>query len=623
MKLLLLRWTMGVWLALVGTVGLGELRPAQAALALSFDLPESALAQADPAPPPAPPPAPDPVAEADPNPPQPLPIPPQATRPPMRHHAQLPSGVLTQRGELAALEQGHSPAALLPPAPPWVDPVPAIAVAEVVPPEPEPELEPEPEPIVEIALRFDLDSNPLAAPAIAQTTEPPAAQPPLPADWLPWLFEGDSQSLVARAVGMAEGTRTVDGGITSAYHGHTDPGNRAWNLGTFSYQHGASSVEEADRKQLQRLQQQTDVLRRRALRHGLTLTLEETLNGIDLANQSPLAAIGPVGYIERLAEVKHHWGLSGTEAIVVARTRSYINPRTGRWNAPGLGNTEASITRDQRRRADAVARALAAYPKPWPDLQATTPILGADAQIPVAVAVPEPEPRPPIAVAFWPPEKAESNPAPNAPNSVEEGAIAAAPPEAASVSQRSGSNAPPTAGATAAVPAAAESQIEPAPMLAIPENEPAAPEAAAALVETPGAASASPSESSPDEAPIAAPNSEPQNTAVDPPTADLGTVDSPETIAPPSSPEISPEIVETASAATVRPTRSAPVEQIFSGQAAVDDLELVPGATPDVQVYFPWTRDRLPHKPGLSKSSETAPSPTPSANPTAQADRSQ
>ncbi|HZG37555.1 MAG TPA: hypothetical protein VEZ50_02640, partial [Nodosilinea sp.] len=101
------------------------------------------------------------------------------------------------------------------------------------------------------------------------------------------------------------------------------------------------------------------------------LTLEETLNGLDLANQSPLAAIGRVGYIERLAEAKQN-GLDGTEAILVARTRSYINPNTGRWNAPGLGNTEVSIRRDQQRRANAVASAIAAYESQHPQLKAQT-----------------------------------------------------------------------------------------------------------------------------------------------------------------------------------------------------------------------------------------------------------
>src|SRR5579883_982546 len=78
------------------------------------------------------------------------------------------------------------------------------------------------------------------------------------------LFTGGSDSLVARTVGHAEGTRTADGHKTRAYYGHTDPGNGVWNLGSFSYQHAASSPEDADAKQLARLKRQRDALRQRA-----------------------------------------------------------------------------------------------------------------------------------------------------------------------------------------------------------------------------------------------------------------------------------------------------------------------------------------------------------------------
>lgn len=171
------------------------------------------------------------------------------------------------------------------------------------------------------------------------------------------LFEGDSNSLVAKAVGSAEGTRTPSGDYTSAYRGHVDPGNGVWNLGTFSYQHGASSPEDADRKQLQRLKGQATQIRQRAERAGITLGLEEELNGIDLANQSPLAALGEPGYAEWLADA-YRKGYRGTEAILWARVMGYWDVQRGRWNAPGLGNTEPSIRRDQSRRMQAIARTI-------------------------------------------------------------------------------------------------------------------------------------------------------------------------------------------------------------------------------------------------------------------------
>ncbi len=57
------------------------------------------------------------------------------------------------------------------------------------------------------------------------------------------------------SIGAAEGTRDENCEPTAAYRGHTDPGNGAANIGSFSYQHGAASPEDADRTQLARLRQ--------------------------------------------------------------------------------------------------------------------------------------------------------------------------------------------------------------------------------------------------------------------------------------------------------------------------------------------------------------------------------
>ncbi|MBE9008763.1 hypothetical protein IQ250_00860 [Pseudanabaenaceae cyanobacterium LEGE 13415] len=174
------------------------------------------------------------------------------------------------------------------------------------------------------------------------------------------LFDGGSDSLVAKAVGSAEGTRTPDGGRTWAYYGHTDPGNGVWNMGSFSYQHGAGSPDEADRRQLTRLRGQYEVIAQSARSVGLRLGLEEQLNGIDLANQAPLAALEQGGYIDRLREA-YAQGLRGSEAVLQARTYSYINPRTNQWDAPGLGNNFDSISRDQARRQTAIYDAIQSH----------------------------------------------------------------------------------------------------------------------------------------------------------------------------------------------------------------------------------------------------------------------
>ncbi|MGB3612705.1 MAG: hypothetical protein WBA10_02845 [Elainellaceae cyanobacterium] len=171
------------------------------------------------------------------------------------------------------------------------------------------------------------------------------------------MFAGGSDSLVARAVGHAEGTRAATGEKTQAYYGHTDPGNGVWNLGSFSYQHDAISPENADEKQLRRLQQQALQLRQQAASRNILLGLQEELNGIDLANQAPEAALDNGGYVDRLAEA-YTRGLQGADAILWARTWSYLDPNTKQWNAPGLGNTLWSIRDDQERRRRAIAQVL-------------------------------------------------------------------------------------------------------------------------------------------------------------------------------------------------------------------------------------------------------------------------
>ena len=170
------------------------------------------------------------------------------------------------------------------------------------------------------------------------------------------LFHGGSHSLVARAVGSAEGTRTPDGGYTAAYYGHVDPGNHKWNLGSFSYQHGAKSPIDADAKQLKRLYEQALALRQQANHHQVALSMSEELNGIDLANQAPLAALDR-GYIQWLA-IAQQQPMPETDRILWARTRAFLDPDSGRWNAPGLGNTLNSIRSDQAMRQQAVQQAI-------------------------------------------------------------------------------------------------------------------------------------------------------------------------------------------------------------------------------------------------------------------------
>ncbi|MEM8611638.1 MAG: hypothetical protein AAGF93_06435 [Cyanobacteria bacterium P01_H01_bin.105] len=266
---------------------------------------------------------------------RPLPIPSVASRPPIRitQSSSLPSNVIA------------STRILTPP------PAAAIPVARILPPANNSNRPPKK---ATIALSFVPANSKPASPPTSQATRP--KQSALPN----WIYEGGTDSLVARTIGSAEGTRTANGLPTKAYYGHTDPGNGVWNMGTFSYQHGATSPNEADRKQLKRLKTQGTTIGKQAQQAELTMTLGEVLNALDLANQSPRAALEQGGYIDRLVQARQK-GMKDSEAIVWARTYAYLDPHTQRWNAPGLGNTLPSIQRDQNRRHDAIARAFNSY----------------------------------------------------------------------------------------------------------------------------------------------------------------------------------------------------------------------------------------------------------------------
>ncbi|MGD1853225.1 MAG: hypothetical protein ACFB2W_03150 [Leptolyngbyaceae cyanobacterium] len=311
-------------------------QPAQA-LGISFELAPAVISEQ---PAPAADRLPDPLSLQS---SKPLPIPPEASQPPIRtsrSQRQLPDNVIA------------SARILSPP------PVEAIPTTRVLPPvQPPAEVAHQP-----VGLSFESVSS--APPAVIAKEKP--------TDIPDWIYEGGADSLVARVVGSAEGTRTASGRPTRAYYGHTDPGNGVWNMGTFSYQHGAPSPQAADKKQLLRLQKQGKTIAKQAHKADLSMTLGEVLNGLDLANQSPKAALERGGYIDRLAQAKEK-GIPDSDAIVWARTYAYLDPDTQRWNAPGLGNTLPSIQRDQTRRHDAITRAFNTYhAQRYPDTNGDT-----------------------------------------------------------------------------------------------------------------------------------------------------------------------------------------------------------------------------------------------------------
>lgn len=236
-----------------------------------------------------------------------------------------------------------------------------------------------------VGLSFDLpvpNSTPTDPSTPTSTAGDRESMAELPVDW--WTQGSDSP--IAIAIGMAEGTRLVDGGKTAAYYWHEDPGNGANNFGTFSYQHLPASktlevdrqaggtakrevakdeglAELSDRLQLQRLQKFYAQLQQQATQKNIQLTSLELLNGLDLANQSEAAALSPGGYIDRLGQMRHLLPDQPEEQILEARAWAYWSPDRNDWDAPGLGNTYSSIRQDQERRFGAVQKAWTTYGK--------------------------------------------------------------------------------------------------------------------------------------------------------------------------------------------------------------------------------------------------------------------
>ncbi len=223
--------------------------------------------------------------------------------------------------------------------------------------------------------------QPKAAPFRFQDLTLPSAfifqgSTPIPMEW----WEQGSNSPLAVVIGNAEGTRQLDGSMNPAYYWHRDPGNGANNFGSFSFQHLShqetagvldqanndsrrlAAAEKAlpdiaDQRQLVKLRRFHDLLQAQAKGHGMELTTLELINGLDLATQSELAGLDAWGYVDRLAQMKETVS-DPDEQIIRARTWSYWDPVENRWAAPGLGNTEYYIRRDQARRFNAVKQAL-------------------------------------------------------------------------------------------------------------------------------------------------------------------------------------------------------------------------------------------------------------------------
>ena len=152
-----------------------------------------------------------------------------------------------------------------------------------------------------------------------------------------------SDEVLKCVIGNAEGTKNDDCSPNPAYFGHIDPGNGAANMGAFSYQHGASSPEEADAKQLERLRQAEANIQQKAVdKFGQPLSKAALASALDLWNQAPLAGDD---FVMRLSTAD-----PSPQEIIEARSQAFIGPDG--LDAPGLGNSMDNVEADQRRRTE-------------------------------------------------------------------------------------------------------------------------------------------------------------------------------------------------------------------------------------------------------------------------------
>ena len=159
------------------------------------------------------------------------------------------------------------------------------------------------------------------------------------------------------AIGINEGTRTAGGGTTSAYRGHTDPGDQAANRGTFSYAPSRFGTdpnmtpEEADAAYMPKLtaaqNKYAPILKQLGYQEGTQDYAVAMFNILDLTVQAPAAVDDFVNIGLK--------NLVGTpldaNSVGDARANAFYNPRTGSLEASGFGNNFERLRADQKARS--------------------------------------------------------------------------------------------------------------------------------------------------------------------------------------------------------------------------------------------------------------------------------
>jgi LysM repeat protein len=170
---------------------------------------------------------------------------------------------------------------------------------------------------------------------------------------------GGTNSLAAIVVGTAEGNRTARGGFRGSFNGHTDPGNSAHNIGSFSVQgnkarQAGGDPRRADEIQLRELANVTPAYEQAARAAGLDPNNSLLLASYyDMQTQSPATATAFLRELPNLARQ----GVT-VENITDARVRAFHNNgKTGGWHAP---SQQHRVRPDAERRMRELVNALRA-----------------------------------------------------------------------------------------------------------------------------------------------------------------------------------------------------------------------------------------------------------------------
>lgn len=172
----------------------------------------------------------------------------------------------------------------------------------------------------------------------------------------------DPDSLISIAIGHAEGNRSINGSKAPSYFGHIDPGNGVQNMGTFSVQERifkdakpgqAFTPQAADAFWLERLRGIQAEYMQKVTKTGLEPGLAVlAASFFDLFTQSPGAATFAGGFLDQLPTFTRQ---ELTQKIIVqVRVQSFFDPRSGKLDAPGFGNSLSRLTADQERRTNAL-----------------------------------------------------------------------------------------------------------------------------------------------------------------------------------------------------------------------------------------------------------------------------